>query len=63
MPRTIRQVEQRVDSDRKLRYIREILHNRDAYEEDLKAGYDEAWKEKFEQDWNKATSTVKEAVQ
>ena len=35
----------------------------DADEDDLKAGVDEAWKEKFKQDWNKATSTVKEEVQ
>lgn len=63
MARTINGVVFNTDRQRTLKYVREIIHNRDAYEEDLKAGFDEAWKEKFKQEWNKATSTVKEAVQ
>ena len=59
MPRTVNGVINKVDSQRTLKYIREILHNRDAYEEDLKAGYDEAWKEEFTKKWNESTSKLK----
>ena len=60
MARTINGVIYNTDRQRTLRYVREIIHNRDAYTEDLKAGFDEAWKEKFKQDWNKATEVFKE---
>ena len=60
MARTINGVIYNTDRQRTLRYVREIMYNRDAYAEDLKAGFDEAWKEKFKQDWNKATAVFKE---
>lgn len=63
MPRTINGVVFNTDRQRTLKYVREIMNNRDAYDEDLKDGFDEAWKEKFKQDWNKVTSTVKEVAQ
>lgn len=60
MPRTPRGVEQLVDSQRRLKYIRELRHNREDYEEDLKEGFSDDWKKKFKEEWDKTTSKLKE---